>query len=204
MPLDKGLDAAWQELQALVSPYIVGAKSGADFREGHFYLPFFNRTISVPIPRGKVTDEKSASIPPYLEMLLLHYLINADGTPVADQWITYRQLPGAALFEGRFNNMAVRSLLQTFGNYLEGFRRAGEAMGGVPMTRTGDAAFRFMALPQLPMAAILYLGDEDVSPSINVLFDASAPHYLPTEDLSYLGVYLSATMRSLKSGAKSG
>ena len=203
MPLDTGLDAAWQKLQAL-SPYGVGAKSGADFREGRFYLPFFNRTILIPVPRGKITDEKSAPIPPYLELLLLHYLITADGTPVADRWITYRQLPGAALFEGRFTNMAVHSLLQAFGHDLEGFLRAGEALGGTPMSRTGDAAFRFIALPQLTMAIILYLGDEDVFPSVNVLFDASAPHYLPTEDLSYLGVYLGSTMRNLKSSAKPG
>ncbi|MBF8265635.1 MAG: hypothetical protein HW384_1499, partial [Dehalococcoidia bacterium] len=203
MPLDTGLDLAWQELQNL-SPYVVGAKSGADFKEGRFHLPFFNRTILIPMPRGKVTDDKSNPLPPWLELLILHYLVTADGTPEADQWITYRQLPGAALFESRFNNMAIRSLLQAFGNDLEGFHKAGEAMGGIPMSRTGDASFRFLALPQLPMAVILYLGDEEVSPSVNVLFDANAPHYLPTEDLSYLGVYLGMTMRNLQSGARHG
>ena len=63
------------------------------------------------------------------------------------------------------------------------------------MSRSGDAAFRFLALPKIPMGCILYLGDEEVPASINMLFDAAAPHYLPTEDLSYLGIYLSQALR---------
>lgn len=199
MPLDLGLAAAWQELQSL-SPFVVAAKSGADFQAGRFRLALFNRPIFVPWPRGQVADEGGEAVPPWLELLLLHYFVTADGTPVADQWIAYRQLPGAALFQGRFYNMAIRSLVPAFGHDREGFCRASEALGGIAMSRTGDAAYRFLALPHLPMSVILYLGDEEVAPSVNILFDASAPHYLPTEDLSYLGSYLSARLRSLKSG----
>jgi len=113
-------------------------------------------------------------------------------------WVTYRYLPGARLFDQRFTNMAVQPLLDYFGNDADGFRQAGLSIGGRPMTRTGDAAFRFLALPKIPIECILYLGDEEVSPSINILFDAAAPHYLPTEDLSYLGLYLSTTLRGFK------
>ncbi|MBI4289819.1 MAG: DUF3786 domain-containing protein [Chloroflexi bacterium] len=200
MPLDAGLDLSWEQLQRQ-SPYVVAARSGADFQSGQFRIPFFNRTVLIPTPRGKVVDEEGKALPPYLELLLLHYLVTADGTPEADDWIVYRQLPGAGLFAARFQNMAVNSLLQAFGHDLDGFRRASEAMGGVSMSRTGDAAYRFLAFPHLPMGAILYLGDEEVPPSVNVLFDANAPHYLPTEDLSILGSYLSSTLRSLRVGS---
>jgi hypothetical protein len=94
--------------------------------------------------------------------------------------------------------MAIRPLLDSFGNDADGFRQAALAIGGKPMTRTGDAAFRFLALPKIPMGCILYLGDDEVSPSINVLFDAVAPHYLPTEDLSYLGLSLFIELRGHK------
>ena len=178
------------------SPYVLGAKSGCDFREGEFRLPFFHKKYGISFPEGEVREEGGGEPAVWLRIIFLHYLLTADGTPVADDWIGYRHLPGAELFEGRFVNMAVRPLVAAFGQDLEGFKRAGEALGGVPMSRTGDAAFYFTALPHLPMACLLYLGDEEVSPSMNILFDASAPHYLPTEDLSLLGSYLSQALRS--------
>lgn len=180
------------------SPYVLGAKSGCDFKEGEFHLPFFHRRYRISFPKGEAREEGGEEPAIWLKILLLHYLLTADGTPVADDWIAYRHLPGAELFEGRFVNMAIRPLVQAFGQDLEGFKRAAEALGGVAMSRTGDAAFYFLALPHLPFACLLYLGDEEVSPSVNILFDASAPHYLPTEDLSYLGSHLSQALRSHK------
>jgi hypothetical protein len=67
------------------------------------------------------------------------------------------------------------------------------------MDRTGDAAFRLLALPKIPVGCILYLGDSEVSPSINILFDEAAPHYLPTEDLTILGSLLNSALKSYKS-----
>ena len=180
-----------------ISPYVAAAKSGAGFDEGKFIIPFFHRSFLVHYPEVKVEEVGSDTPPPqWLQIVLMHYLINADGTPISGMWIAYRHLPGALLFERRFINSAIQPLLKTLGNDAEGFRHAALAIGGTPMARSGDVAFRFLALPKLPMGCILYLGDEEVSSSINMLFDAAAPHYLPTEDLSYLGFYLSAALRS--------
>jgi hypothetical protein len=145
-----------------------------------------------------VEEGNPAPVPQYLEIILLHYLLQSDGMAVADEWIAYRQLPGSALFEGRFMNMAMRPLLQVFGDDVEAFRKAGDAVGGIPMTRTGDAAFKFVALPRIPVACIYYLGEEGIPSSVNILFDAAAEHYLPTEDLSLLGVYLVGALRKAR------
>jgi hypothetical protein len=48
------------------------------------------------------------------------------------------------------------------------------------------------------MACIYYQGEEGIPSSVNILFDAAAPEYLPTEDLSLLGVYLVNAMRKAK------
>ncbi len=187
---------------ARLSPLVAASMSGASFDGGRFTMPFFHRSFTVHLPEVKVAEVGSDTPPPrFLEILLMHYLANADGTPVSGMWVTYRHLPGANLFEQRFTNMALRPLLDSFGNDAEGFRQAALSIGGRPMTRTGDAAFRFLALPKIPMGCILYLGDDEMSPSINILFDAVAPHYLPTEDLSYLGLHLSAALRGHKTSS---
>lgn len=195
-----GLDDAYQKAQediARVSPYVVASKSGAIFDGERFILPFFQRTFSIQFPDVKVEELESQTPPQrWIEVLLLHYLLHADGTPMSGMWITYRHLPDAFLFEQRFTSMAIRPLIDSFGNNADGFHRAATYIGGTPMSRSGDAAFRFLAFPKIPMGCILYLGDEEVSSSFNILFDAVAPHYLPTEDLSYLGLYLSITLRA--------
>lgn len=198
MSLDDAYENALRDM-ARLRPNVAAATSGCSFDEGSFTVPFFHRSFSVHFPEIKVSEVGSDTPRPrWLDILLMHYLINADGTPVSGTWIVYRNLPGAHLFEQRFNNMAIRPLLDSFGNDADGFRKAALAIGGKPMTRTGDAAFRFLALPKIPMGCILYLGDDEVSPSINVLFDAVAPHYLPTEDLSYLGLSLVIELRGHK------
>lgn len=200
MAYDVALNKAREDFKGF-SPYVAASKSGTDFSEGKFRVKFFNRTFLIGHPDGGVEEVGNGeNISQQLQVLLLHYLTQADGTPVADKWIAYRNLPGAAFFAKRFMSMAIDPLTRAFGNDIEGFKRGGLALGGEPMTRTGDAAFRFLALPRIPVACILYLGDEEVQPSVNVLFDASAPSYLPTEDLSLLGTYLN-TMHRYKTSA---
>ena len=198
MANDAAVAKALDEMKGIV-PYAVASKSGADYDGSRFRVPFFNRGFLVYYPEVKVVEEgKSAPVPQYITIILLHYLLQANGVPVADDWIAYRQLTGSALFQRRFIQMAVNPLLGAFGGDVDSFRKAGEALGGTPITRTGDAAFKFMALPRIPMACIFYQGEEGIPSSANILFDAAAPYYLPTEDLSLLAVYLVGAMRKAK------
>jgi len=179
-----------------IQPYVVAAKSGCNFEKGIFQVPLFDRKFVIHFPEIMVEEPGQSTLPPkIIQLVLFHYLLTADGTQVADEWISYRQLPGTHLFEQRFYSLALRSLVDAFGQDLEGFRRAALALGGVPMGRTGDASFRFLALPKIPMACILYLGDEEMPPSVNILFDASAHHYLPVEDITFVGSYLGSALR---------
>ncbi len=198
MSYDPALEKAVKDMKG-ITPYAVASKAGVDYDGKRFRIPFFNRVFLVHYPEIKVVDESTAAAAQdWIEIILLHYLLQANGTPVADEWIAYRQLPGASFFERRFLQMAVQPLLRAFDNDVETFKRAGAAVGGIPITRTGDAAFKFMALPRLPMACIFYQGEEGIPSSINILFDAAAENYLPTEDLSVVGVYLVGAMKKAK------
>jgi len=198
MANDAALQKAVEEMKA-ITPYAVASKSGTNYDGKRFRIPFFNRVFLVYFPEIQIVDEKdSTPAPQWLAIILLHYLLQAKGMPVADDWIAYRQLPGAILFERRFLQMAVNPLLRAFDNNIEGFKKAGLALRGIPITRTGDAAFKFIALPKIPMACIFYQGEEGIPSSVNILFDAVAPEYLPTEDLSLVGVYLVNAMRKAK------
>ncbi len=119
-----GYEAAYQKAKKDlegINPYVVASMSGVSFDEGRFIIPFFNHSFFIHHPAVKVEGlDRDTPLPQWLEILLMHYLLTADGTPVSDMWINYRHLPGAQLFERRFDKMAIARLTNTFGNDARG------------------------------------------------------------------------------------
>jgi hypothetical protein len=196
-----GLDDAYTkavESMTHVDPRAAASASGAEYREDNFIIPLFNRTYTIHFPTCETAEIGSAiRVPGSIEVLLMHYLAHADGMAVSGKWISYRQLPGAKLFEQRFINLVLRPMLKLFDNDTDSFREVADTLGGQGMDHKGDAAFRFMALPRLPVACIFNTGEDEIPPSISFLFDKSAPHYLPTEDLTVLGGIMNSFMKNV-------
>ncbi len=196
--MEVAYEQALKDVAALNGP-IAAAESGASYEDGKFTLKFYNRTFIVHHQDVRVEEDGSDQpVPMYIALLLMHYLIQACGIPIDGHWTTYRELPGATLFEKRFRQMAIQPLLNVYGHDAEGLKKAGESLGGLPMDRTGDAAYRFLALPRIPVSVILYLGEDEIPSTVNILFDAAASSYLPTEDLSYVGMYLAIALIKAK------
>ena len=182
---------AIEEMEHIV-PNAVAALSGARFDGKAFTLKLFYRTFRISYPEIAVTEEGAKEPPPlWLQIVLLHYLRTADGTPVADRWIAFRDLNCGRFFESSYMRQSIAPLVSRFEHDLEGFRQASSLLGGTVMNRTGDAAYRFLALPSFPLGCILYLADDELPASINIVMDESAGHYLPTEDISVLLNYFS-------------
>ena len=159
---------------------------------------FWGKDYIVRCPEISVEELETGQQPPIaVKILILHYLINADGVPLADSWIAFRELPDGRVYDAAFRQRANLRLAQAFGSDLDGFIAAAETLGGTRLAY-GDASFLFPMFPRLRLAAVLYLADEEFPASANVLFDAAASHYLPTEDLAVLGGMLAG--RLIKSG----
>lgn len=179
---------------AEADPAALAWKSGAEYVQGSFSLSFFNRRLQVDFPGGKVLEEGHPSPSIWLQVTVLHYLLTANGVAPADRWIAFRELPGGNALLGNFEMNTMAPLTAVLGDDPGAFRKAALALGGYPMG-LGDVSFRFMAFPRLPMACILWEGEEGMPPAINMVFDAAAHHYLHTEDLAAVAEYLSQTLR---------
>ena len=130
-------------------------------------------------------------------MLLLHYLATADAAPASGEWVAFRYLPDGRVYEAAFERRAPRELARVFGQDKEGFVKAAQSLGGQAL-RFGDASFAFRPLPRLHLACVLWLADEEMPASAQVLFDSSAGHYLPTEDLAAIGGMLGGQLLKAK------
>lgn len=171
------------------------ARAGCEVVEGGVLVPLFGAPHLVTHPGGEATASGGSSAEPgrpvhvAVTILLLHYLLGADGTPAAGSWAAYRELPDGLFYAQSFARRAEDPLGRAFAgsaDALDGFERAARVAGGDVLT-LGDASFRFSALPRVDVAVLVWAGDEDEPGEARVLFDANAGHYLPAEDLSGLG-----------------
>jgi hypothetical protein len=78
-------------------------------------------------------------------------------------------------------------------------RTAARDLGGDALT-LGDTSFRFVALPRVDVAVVLWAGDDEEPGEARVLFDAHAGHYLPAEDLAGLGGQLAHRLAAAARG----
>jgi len=194
-------DKASRDMAAL-DPVAAAERAGVDYvetgaGEGEFRLPFFGRKYAIAFPSlaaSEVGVEKRPSL--VTQVLLLHYLITADGAPLAGEWVAFRYLPSGRVYEAAFEGRGPRELGRVFGQDREAFVRAARALDGHEL-RFGDASYSFRPLPRLALACVLWLGDEELPGSAKVLFDAAAGHYLPTEDLAAVGGMLAGHLLRL-------
>ena len=189
-----------QEAFLKLEPQETAVRAAVPFEHGVFQVPYFGRLHDVRWPAATVSRvSDGAEVDIATRILLLHYLLTADGTPLAADWIAFRNLPGGLGYDAAFQGRANRRLARAFGKSLTPFEAAARSEGGERLT-FGDASFSFRALPRVWLAVVLHLADEEFPASANVLFDSSASHYLPTEDLAVLGGILAG--RLIKSGSR--
>ena len=174
------------------------------FEEGleGLIVPYFGQPRRVTWPEVTVASvEGEGEFPLTEQILILHYLENTSGAEPEGANVDFKQVPQGSFYWSAFVSRAQKPLLMTFGNAPDFYLQVATAMGGSPQP-FGDAAARFLAFPLVPITHVLWRGDEEFDPEASILFDATIPEHLPTEDIAALAgasVYrLMAAARHLK------
>lgn len=168
-------------------PQNIAFRAGVKYleREKEIIIPFLNGEYRVHYPSGEVYEAQGRELSIASKILILHYLNSAEGVPLKNQWISFKELPSGQIYINPFHNRAIRPLIKFFGEQPESLLKAGIALGGVKES-FGDVSIRIPVFPMVPVIYVVWIGDEEFPASGNVLFDASAPNYLPTEDYAVL------------------
>jgi len=168
-----------------------------------FSLDFLNRGVIISWPdlqcKYKDSDEE---LPIQQQAFLLHYLhgaLSSKGASVTGEWISFQDIPDGRFYLGAFMKRAKDPLLKTFGdNPKHMVEIASKAYDASPLDY-GDYSVVVKALPLVPMAMILWEGDEDFPPEGNILFDKNISDILSAEDISLLaGMVVYPLMGMLK------
>ena len=165
-------------------------KAGADYRKekngGEIIIYFFSEPYHIQFPQIEFSSPNKKTVSLVTRILLLHYLIRADGTPLTGKWVAYKEIPGGLLYTNVFTRRVTEPLQRKFGKSAKGFKEVGIQSGGKPL-EIGDASFILQAFPFVPFQYVFWEGDEEFPSSVQLLFDASVDHYLTLEDIVVLG-----------------
>ncbi len=166
-------------------------RSGSRFDPGseqtRIEIRFLDLDLRLSFPAGTI-ESPGGREPLSLreEVLVLHYLQKASGSPPLDKWISFAEIPGGAFYHPVFMKRCRTPLVRFFGQDPDRMlATAAERFQGEPWPM-GDMGVKIQVFPFLPLGLILWRGDEDFPPEGNVLFDASVPSYLAVEDIVIL------------------
>ena len=169
-------------------PAELAVRAGAVFHASALHLPYWNKTVNLSWPDLQAVDEASGKPCSLFDTsLLLYYLSFADGTPLADRWVSFRELPGGGFYHQAFQGYSSDRLARSLGEAPDRYEAAARALGGLKLSGLSGLAYRFQPLPRFPLASILWVGDEEFPARASILFDAQACHYMIIDGCALLG-----------------
>ncbi len=206
-PASSDLEKRADELRAALrplNPELVAARSGMtylppgpDRGRGAMHFLFWGKPVTTAWPALIAHNELDDLLPAFQQAIFLYYLVTADGSPLEGRWVSFADLPGGRVYNAAFQSYTGDEIARTFALNLEGFTSACEKADGQRVA-TGDAAYRFQALPRVELLVVYHLGDDDFPSSCKILFDPSATHYLPIDGCAILGSMLAKRILAQK------
>jgi hypothetical protein len=166
-------------------------KSGAALEEDKsgtylLKLKFLNELYQIRFPEIDVTYHSlDREVDIWRKILILHYIINSQGSPLTGEWIDFRQVPAGSNYYPAFVKRSQKPLRDFFGNQLDLLDEAARNLGGERADH-GDRAVIIPAFTRVPVALVFWVGDEEFPPEANILFDSTVSAYLSTEDIAVL------------------
>jgi len=135
-------------------------------------------------------DEVTAATgePPsvWVKIFLYIYLTRAAGTPEAGDWAAFRELPNSVSKARAFDG-AAQSVADHYAGRPDALARAAQTLGGERVaSESADAAFRFQALPRVPLLFSFWDVTEEFEARATLLVDRGVLDYLDQEALVFL------------------
>jgi hypothetical protein len=187
----------------LQDPSLVATRSGSSWLtlgpdRGELHILFWGNACVFSFPELNGYTNRDEHIPDFQQVLLLYYLVTADGAPLTGRWVSFADLPDGRMYNAAFQGYSGNEIVKKFGLDLDAFKLACARSGGREV-EIGSASFVFQALPRVPVLVTYWLGDEDFPSSCKILFDESASHYLPIDACAILGGMLTRKITSAMS-----
>jgi hypothetical protein len=183
--LDSVIEEAWEKLKVR-SPTEVAEHSLGKLKGGILEIPFLGQRYHVDFEKRELRTADDSSTNRFFATLILHYLAGVDESEPTGDLASFRDFWGGDAYYGAFVSRAIQPVKEAFADDPEELGPRAEKLGGRSVAH-GDVAYEIPAFPKLALTIIIWMGDEEIPGSANILFDRLAGRILHTEDLAALG-----------------
>jgi len=153
-------------------------------------LNFLGRNTIISWPElGFSYENAEADVAIQQQILLLHYLHGAwssNGAAISGEWISFQEVPDGKFYLDAFHRRAKNPMVQTFGHRPELMLKLAKEAFGATRSDQGDFSVVVKAFPLVPVALLIWKGDEEFPPEGNILFDRNIAEILSAEDMAWL------------------
>lgn len=158
-----------------------------------FRVESLGQRLTVTLPSCRVTFSGTDDVPTMeWRLCILHYLARADGTALSGELAHFRKMQGGNAYEPSFLKRSVNILKATVCNKSpDDIKRVCEELGGRLEEGNPDVQAVFYLAPRFPIMVQMWMEDEEMDGTANILFDSRAGNYLPTEDMAVSASVLS-------------
>jgi len=161
-------------------------KSGAQYTPEEIIIEYLSRFYKITLPEIEVSlTAGDEPVPMRDKLLILHYFIEAKGTPLSNNTISYKGLAEGNIYFPTFYQRAIKPLVNYFGKEPRQLLNVAGFLGG-DEADYGDVSVIISAFSRVPITLVLWKGDEEFAPEGNIMFDSTISDYLPTEDINVL------------------
>lgn len=166
------LEKAWLELSELA----VDTESCVKFLSDEYTLDFKKKKV---ISLSSDTPAKD-----HIAILLLHYLTQKiKGLPdLTSEWLSFKELSGIEGYGSVFKKRVIDIVANKYGQHPQELLSVLERFSGKRVDQA-DVGIVLEVFERVPLLVLLWRGDEEFSPSANILFDKCITNIFCIEDI---------------------
>jgi hypothetical protein len=170
-------------------PQEIARRSGAFVQEvgGKVFLEveILGRRCVLSHPTIRIScEDPHAELPPWEQVLILHYLERASGIPLSGNLVTFQEVESGPFYLPLYRKRVIEPLVGAFGHRPQAMVEAAQRFFNGEKREYADASVTVLALPYVPITLLMWLGDSEFPSEGSLMYDASVASYLPTEDIT--------------------
>ena len=136
----------------------------------------------------RLCDDKS-DIKTFQGLFMVHYLLTSKEIPINKEWISAKDIPGGVTFFRGPHEIPAFLIEKRYGDNVEGFSDTCGQLDGIPLDMA-DQAYSFRIAPRIPVAVLLWKGDDEFPAESKMLFDRSIIEHLALDIVFSLAVLI--------------
>ncbi|WKY43827.1 DUF3786 domain-containing protein [Eubacteriaceae bacterium ES2] len=179
-------------------PCIMAEKSGFAYDQDKqsFCIEVLGEKYSVKFPGGEVVFADGQAVSNYsVKMIILRYLMNANGSLPTGSFKSYKEFPDGPLYYANFYTRSIKIFALIGSEYPQALNDFITEMSASQLDK-GDIAFSLSVMPGVEVAFILWYGDDEFEAEGQILFDQNLMDIFTIKDLAVLGDVLMLKMKT--------